>query len=75
MKTPETHPHLTWDIIKPGMGTAEDDAEMTRGCHYNYGQQLWIDGHDHAHFHYDPVTGSDDTPLVFCGADLATCGR
>ncbi len=68
MKTPSTHPHLTWDTIEPGDGTPEDDAAMALGAHYDYINQAWRDGHDHAHF------CSDDSPLVFCGADFATCG-
>ena len=39
--------------------------EMSTGRHFDYRQQAWVPGHDHAHH----VTG----PLAFCGTDLATC--
>jgi hypothetical protein len=40
---------------------------MRSGCHFNYTTQTWIDGHDHGHYE------EFDSPLTFCGADLATC--
>jgi hypothetical protein len=46
-----------------------DLAAMQTGCHYDYTNQAWRDGHDHAHM------TSDDSPLTFCGADAATCRR
>jgi hypothetical protein len=55
------------DILTYGMADADDRAVMDTGCHYDYVAQAWRDGHDHAHF------TSDDSPLVFCGADGATC--
>ena len=64
---PITYPHLDWDVLLPGEGTFKDDAEMARGTHYDYKAQRWVDGHDHAHIY------SDDSPLIFCGADRETC--
>lgn len=46
-----------------------DLATMSEGCHYDYRQQTWRDGHDHAHF----VSNDDAAPLLFCGADRVTC--
>jgi len=55
------------DILTFENATGADREQMTRGCHYDYKSQRWIDGHDHAH------CDSDTGPLMFCGADLVTC--
>ena len=55
------------DILERECATGADAELMDQGTHYDYTTQRWVDGHDHAHY-------LDDTaPLVFCGADLATC--
>jgi hypothetical protein len=41
---------------------------LTIGCHYDYRNQKWADGHDHAH-----TESKASIDLLFCGADQATC--
>lgn len=55
------------DTLTYASANATDRATMDAGCHFNYIAQQWVDGHDHAHFQ------DDASPLVFCGADAATC--
>lgn len=55
------------DILERKWADGHDAEQMAQGCHYDYRAQQWRDGHDHAHFE------DDDSPLMFCGADLATC--
>lgn len=58
------------DVLTRNVADPEDGAEMDRGVHFDYRAQEWRDGHDHAHLWSELEPGS---PLVFCGADLATC--
>ena len=57
------------DILEVDCAAGADLELMGEGCHYDYRAQVWVDGHDHAHF----ATGDESLPLMFCGADLATC--
>jgi hypothetical protein len=66
-QTPATACTFPSDYIRPGDGTPSDDAAMSTGWHFDYVDQCWRNGHDHAHF------ATDTGPLLFCGADLATC--
>ena len=54
-------------VLRPGDGSADDDAAMLRCASYDYKAQRWLDYSDHAH------ALDDSGPLMFCGADLATC--
>jgi hypothetical protein len=56
------------DVLEIGCADGADLEAMSQGCHYDYQAQVWRDGHDHAHYL------TEDGPLYFCGADLATCG-
>lgn len=67
--TPETRPDLPWDILTPGNGTNKDDEAMSFTPSYDYVNQEWRHYSDHAHM------WTDDSPLVFCGADEATCRK
>ena len=73
MKTPETHPHLPWEVIDYRYVSDDDRVAMDSGCHFDYVTQTWVDGHDHAHVYDDGTGNVDDSPLVFCGADRETC--
>ena len=57
------------DIIEPVDAEGNDLAAMSRGYHYNYRTQEWVEGHDHAHY----ATGDESLPLLFCGSDVTTC--
>lgn len=62
----------TWDdVISYADADASDRAEMDKGSHYDYVTQCWVKGHDHAHY----FIGDDvnDVPMIYCGADKATC--
>lgn len=58
------------DILAREDATGVDAELMARGCRYDYTEQAWLDGHDHAHM----VSNDDSAPLLFCGANLAACG-
>lgn len=62
-----TYSDTPWDILDRVNARDDDEYIMSRGCHYDYVAQCWVDGHDHAHLQ------SDDGPLLFCGADAVTC--
>jgi hypothetical protein len=58
---------IMMQVLLPGHGSAQDDALMRQGVHFNYNTQKWVTGHDHAHFEHD------NSPLSFCGSDSETC--
>ena len=62
-----------WDVLVREDAASIDAAEMDIGWHYDYHEQRWIDGHDHAHFDESRNAPDDFGPLRFCGADLRTC--
>lgn len=55
------------DTMAVADATGADSELMADGCHFDYLAQVWVDGHDHAHF------DGDTSPLRFCGADYASC--
>lgn len=59
------------DILTADNARGDDAALMAQGCHYDYVAQQWADGHDHAHC----ASADESLPLMFCGADLTTCGH
>lgn len=47
-----------------------DDRDAILACPaFNYTTQTWSESSDHAHYM------ADDGPLMFCGADLASCQK
>lgn len=59
------------DVLLVEDAGSVDQAAMADGCHFDYVNQEWADGHDHAHY----ASGASDQglPLLFCGADVWTC--
>ena len=45
------------------------ECPSSEGCHYDYGRQIWVDGHDH----YHALAGSVER--LYCGQSLAGCRR
>lgn len=58
------------DTLDAEHADGEDARLMAQGTHYNYVEQRWVDGHDHAH-----LVDWADGPLYFCGADRVTCAK
>lgn len=58
------------DIITPAWAGPDDLALLQTGHHFDYKAQVYVDGHDHAH--YSPELDGE-SELLFCGADIVTC--
>ena len=57
------------DVLERRYADGDDAVQMSKGHHYDYQAQQWVEGHDHAHC----ASADESLPLLYCGASIDSC--